>query len=388
MSLSSDRRSASSFIQLRIEIYAMIHRDSYQLCFFLLLRKVSFCIGCACLVLMNSDTASCKLQQIQRANSSIDPFDPFSEISEPLPDPFESVSPKAPQKSASSSQLINPQQGLGNGLASEKSNNSPHVDEVMEIIQKINAFSTAASRPVFPQRTQPGGLISSTCVDPFMTGQQEKLLWSELQRIDGTNWNGLTLEQLFSQLRQSLPIRVRYEDLETEGIDLKSGTIQDDSRLAGPIGFRLRMALKPLGLAYECRGSAILISTESNFEDGDGQKRIYDVTPLVSQVRDGIDQLINNLTQSITPDDWLQNGGCSVMNAHVVPAGNLAITVLIVDAPFYTHLEVMELLDRLNQLSATDPPPSDLNRPSTFVRQQTLSNAQSTVQLRTSPSDF
>lgn len=366
----------------------MIHRGSYRICFLLVLRKLSFCFGCTCLVLMNSDTAYCKLQQIQRANSSIDPFDPFSESSEPFPDPFESVTPKDEQKSPSSSLLINPQKQFENGFASGKTNNSTHVDEVMELIQKINAFSTASSRPVFPQRTQPGGLISSTCVDPFMTGQQEKLLWTELQRIDGTNWNGLTLEQLFSQLRQSLPIRVRYEDLETEGIELKSGTIHDESRLAGPIGLRLRFALKPLGLAYECRGSAILISTESCFEDGDGQKRIYDVTPLVSQVRNGIDQLVNNLTQSITPDDWLQNGGCSVVNAHVVPAGNRAITVLIVDAPFYTHLEVMELLDRLNQLSATDATPSDLNQPSNLVRQQTLSNSQLTVQPRTSPSDF
>lgn len=366
----------------------MIHRDTYKSCFLPLLRKVSFCIGCVCLVLMNSDTASCKLQQIQRANSSLDPFDPFSEPSEPLPDPFESLTPKDQQKSPSSSLLINPQQQFENGLAIGKNNNSTHFDEVMELIQKTNAFSTATSRPVFPQRTQPGGLISSTCVDPFMTGQQEKLLWTELQRIDGTNWNGLTLEQLFSQLRQSLPIRVRYEDLETEGIELKSGTIQDDSRLAGPVGLRLRLALKPLGLAYECRGSEILISTESCFDDGDGQKRIYDVTPLVSQVRNGIDQLVNNLTQSITPDDWLQNGGSSVMNAHVVPAGNRAITVLIVDAPFYTHLEVMELLDRLNQMSATDPPPSDLNQPSNFAQQRSLSSSQSTVQPRTTPSDF
>lgn len=365
----------------------MIHRDTCRLRFLLLLQKAIFCISCICLVLMNSDTALCKLQQIQRANSSLDPNDPFAEYSEPLPDPFESLSPKDQQNSPSASQLINPQQKFGNGLGAEKTSNSVQVDEILELMRQANAFSADASRPVFPQRTQPGGLISSTCVDPFMTGQQEKLLWSQLQRIDGTNWNGLTLEQLFDELRQSLPIRVLKEDLETEGISLKQVT-KDISHLAGPIGLRLRLALKPLGLAYECRGSAILISTESSFDDGDGQKRIYDVTPLVSQVRGGTEQLVDNLTQSVSPDHWLQNGGSSAMNAHVIPAGNRALTVLIVDAPFRIHLEVRTLLDCLNQLSATDPPESELNQPSAFVRQQTLSNGQSPAQPRTPPSDF
>lgn len=366
----------------------MIHRGSYKFGFLLLLRKASFCIGCVCIVLMNSDTASCKLQQIQRANNSLDPNDPFAEYSEPLPDPFESLRAKDSQKTLSSSQLINPQHEIGNGLGAEKTNGSALVvDEVLELMRQANAFSVDASRPVLPQRTQPGGLISSTCVDPFMTGEQERLLWVQLQRIDGTNWNGLTLEQLFDELRHSLPIRVQHEDLETEGISLKQMT-KNISSLAGPIGLRLRLALKPLGLAYECRGSAILISTESSFDDADGQMRIYDVTPLVSQVRDGTDQLVNNLMQTISPDDWLQNGGSSVLNAHVIPAGNRALTVLIIDAPFRIHLEVRSLLDRLNQLSATDPPPSDLNQPSTLIRQQTLSNSQSTVQPRTSPSDF
>lgn len=337
--------------------------------------------------LLNSDTAYCKLLQAKAASTSISLDDPFSDNSNPAPDPFAAASTPESAQSIKQSHLINPQLHFSSEQVLGKPSTRSRADEVLDEMQKIGLGATYTTRPIYPQRTQPGGLISSTCVDPFMSGRQEMILWAELQRLDDTDWDDFSLDQLLSHLRQRLPLRINLTELESEGIKL-SQKIDASNLLPGPVGARMQSVLAPLELGYECRSGAIVISPESCIEDGYGQKRIYDVTPLVSQVRGGSEQLINSITQSIETDNWLNHGGNNVLNAHVVPAGDHATIALIVNAPFRVHRDILELLDRLNELSVSKQSKSDLNQLYKSNTAPSKFNSLPNVEQRTQTSEF
>lgn len=323
--------------------------------------RLTFSLVCM-LCLLNCDAAYCKMQHANRDD------DPFAELERENPELFK---PVVGSKSKKQSYIY-----LDNSIGS---NNPPETNQFLEVRHersgktesKTQATSNNQSaegivereieqfiqqiaerkRPILPERTKPGGLISSCCSDPYMSSALESYFEAQLSRYNSDDWDRISVADLSNLLNRSLPTYLNVSKLDQEGIGSEV-TIPGKIPL-GATRVRLQDALRPLGLTYILRRGRLEITTESDVEDGEGITRIYDVTPLVSNVRNGIEQLGGTITASVSPDSWLDNGGSGVLQFHVVPGDREAITTLVLACPSTTHARVQDLLDRLNLLTGS-----------------------------------
>jgi hypothetical protein len=322
---------------------------------------VYLCICCNLMLLSN--TAHCKMQQVVGP-----PYDdPFSDYkATPLvesPQKFEQLTGLSGIQPERSSHGLKPQQNsIGNSsndsLASPEQSHSHESEfDKREKFRKSFTEIQTTNRPVWPELTKPGGLVSSTCVDPLMTGEQEAMLLNILLAVDDSKWEP-TLSQQVQLLAIFIPIRMNIAAIEEEGIDANSPI----ETVSGPypLATKLMIALEPLKLRFQFKAGIIEVTTENSINDGCGVTRIYDVSPLVGQIQGGFLQLVHNIETTIEPDTWLQNGGSSTICPHVVANGQSAVSTLIVVAPNQTHLQLQALLDRLNQISNVATLPVDL----------------------------
>jgi hypothetical protein len=298
-------------------------------------------------ILLWTDTAYCKMQQ-----SGLDiAADPFADTpSSPFDDPFKSSDNQLNSKAKETQPTGNPTTATAN-VSITKSFNEGQSDSKTTHEKILDAARQAQqiSRPVWPERSQPGGLVSSSCIDPLMSGKQEALLWERILAIDDVHWD-TTLSRLVDQLNQSLPVHLDRAGLKEEGVDPDNRL--EAVRTTAPLAAKLELILKPLNLTYICRAGQVVITTEANVDDGAGVLRIYDVSTLVDGLRDGMLQLTHNINQSIEPDSWLENGGSSTICPHIVADGAAAVSTLIIGAETTTHLRIQTMLDRLNQLTS------------------------------------
>ncbi len=315
------------------------------------------------LCLLKCDTAHCKMQQ---ANPD---GDPFAELERENPELFKpTISSKSKDQSyiyLNDSTRPNTQTDISqftevkDGRSSKADSTSRPRNSIQSAIdshegaieQLVQSF-VDRKRPILPERSKPGELISSCCSDPYMSSAMESYLESQLNRFNSDDWDHLTFADLCKQLNQYLPTYLNARKLDDEGIPV-------DARIGGkgiPPGMlrtRLQDVLQPHSLTYILRRGRLEITTQADVDDGEGVIRIYDVTPLVSNVRDGIEQLSHTITASIAPDQWLFNGGSSSLQFHVVPGEKEAITTVVITCPSTTHARVQDLLDRLNILAGS-----------------------------------
>ena len=183
-----------------------------------------------------------------------------------------------------------------------------------------------------------------------MKSKQDTIRLQRLFACDDSNGDVRSLDRLGYELNQTIPVFLEIDELEKENVDPRA-----DIKIAsppGPLAARLDEVLKPLGLTFVCRRCRIEITTEASIDENEGTTRVYDVSPLVFGVRDGLEQLTNNIEYSIDPDSWINNGGTSVISPNVIADGSVAVTTLIISAPSVCHMRIQCLLDRLNSLTS------------------------------------
>lgn len=315
------------------------------------------------LCLLKCDTAYCKMQQTNPDG------DPFAELERENPELFKpTISSKSKDQSyiyLNDSNRPNTQTETNqftevkHGRSSKADSTSQHrnssqsaIDSHEGAIEQLIQSFVERKRPIFPERSKPGELISSCCSDPYMSSALENYLESQLNRFNSDDWDHLTFTDLSKQLNQYLPTFLNVSKLDDEGIAVDS-RIDGKAIPPGMLRTRLQDVLSSHKLTYILRKGRLEITTETDVEDGEGVIRIYDVTPLVSNVRDGIEQLGGTITATIAPDSWIQNGGSSVLQFHVVPGEKEAITTVVITCPSTTHARVQDLLDRLNILAGS-----------------------------------
>lgn len=110
----------------------------------------------------------------------------------------------------------------------------------------------------------------------------------------------------------------------------------------------LDIMLKPHGLTYRIREAGIEITTESAVVDGDGSLRCYDLSYLYNNSAN-VSSVVHTITESIEPDDWLENGGNSTIS--------MIGSMMVVSCPDTTHFKIEDLLRSIAKMSPGNATP-------------------------------
>lgn len=207
--------------------------------------------------------------------------------------------------------------------------------------------------------SKPGEPIASIPCDPYMTGEQESRILAVLQTHDETDWAGISLKDLRTQLKSRVHIWLDHESIESTSISIIETLRSAEDIVPAPIGDKLDCLLSETGLGYTIRANRLEIAAKEDLNER-CNTRIYDVTPLVLRTQSGkrvfdFDSLTNLLQQSVEPDYWLQAGGSNVMNSFIVGAPGNERGLIVVGATHSVQLPLRTLLDRLNIATPANP---------------------------------
>jgi len=261
---------------------------------------------------------------------------------------FASAQIVAPERSLDSDPFGSPTQALeSRPLSSSRTLVTP-LDSVP--IPKHNIHQLGTSTP--------GGFIASVPCDPYMTAEQESRILATLQMHDETDWDGISLKDLKTLLKNRVGIWLDQSAISEVGIAINEELATAANIVAGPLGDRLDCLLSNIELGYTIRANRLEITSEDKLDERTNT-RIYDVTPLVLRIRSGqrifdFDSLSNLIHQSVAPDSWIVAGGVNVINTFVTGTGGSERGLIVVTAPYSVQLQLLPLIERLNITSSAN----------------------------------
>lgn len=247
------------------------------------------------------------------------------------------------------------------------------------------------------EKTKPGGPVVSFPCDPMMTSKQENELFKALGKESEFGWEpGTTVKKMAEDLSKHFPVVIDRRSLEEIGLDVDSpigsgpliggvpiqpatvkvktrwwdngrgqSTSQGSSSQRPTLIVDVMRRLQDLYLTIVILHGQLVITTVEAAED-ELPTRIYDVTPLVNQVRylgygnrinayehsgnqvdesvADFDSLMNLIETAVTPDTWEAMGGNSTIAAVTIRDRHW----LVISTTSITHWKIQRLLDRLN----------------------------------------
>ncbi len=149
------------------------------------------------------------------------------------------------------------------------------------------------------------------------------------------------VQQLSDEFK--LAILVNATELEADGLE-PNMAITLQSLPACSLRETLDVMLKPYGLTYRVREAGVEIVVEG----GEGTMRCYDLSYIYNNSAN-VSSVVQTITDSIEPDDWLENGGASNIS--------MIGSMMVVTCSDSTHFKIEDLLRSIAKMSPGNATP-------------------------------